>query len=164
LDCINDTQFKNLDSKLEEVIMKILNNQTIAKLLKYPESNALSQPDVENPYRELGTKIYTLRFKPPIDTETVIMSVFFPEYDGVPNNHFLKKGVLEIGICCHRNIWTIDDGKTRVNQIVGALDDLFNKQNLAFGLNKEFFRKTRYYDFSDQHAGYVIQYSGIDAQ
>ena len=162
--CKNDTQFKNVDQQLQDLIVKILDNQTIAKLLYYPTKDALSKPDISDPVDTLkDTHIYLFRFRPPIETETVIMSVFFSSFNADPTNVYLKKATIEIGICVHRNIWSVDDG-IRVNKIIGEIDDILNKQFLIQGLNKEFFKDSKYYDFSDVHSGYVLHYTGTMAQ
>lgn len=162
-DCKTESQFEILDNKLQDIIIQFLNDDRISKLMHYNTKDALTLPDLTDPYKELRSKIYTFTFKPPVEEESTIMYVLFSMHDATPNNVYLRKGTLEIGIATHRNLWDIDNG-TRIGKLMAAIDDIVNKNNFVGGLSKEFFRKTRYYNFSDFYSGYVIEYTGIDAQ
>lgn len=157
------SSFYRLDKKLQEIIIKFLNDDTISKILYYKDYDALSMPSVPDPYNLLKTKVYTQTFRPPVDEEAVFLTVFFESFDAVYANPYLKKGKLYIGLCIHRNLWDIKDG-TRAGQLMGAIDEILNRDIVTSSATPDFFRECQYRPISDLYNGYDIIYSNIDVQ
>lgn len=157
------SSFTKMDAKLQNIIVEFLNDPIISKLLYYPYDDALSRPDVPDPYSLLRTQVYTQTFKPPVDAETTFLTVFFKSFDGVSNNPYLKKGQLYVGVCTHRNIWDIDNG-TRMGQLIGAIDSILNRNRTSSSVTQDFFRKCDYRAISELYNGYDLIYDNIDAQ
>lgn len=157
------SNFTKMDEKLQKIIVEFLNDDTISKLLYYSTPNALSLPDVPDKYSLLRTKVYTQLFKPPVNEESTFLIVFFKSFDGVPNNPYLKKGQLYIGISIHRQNWDIDNG-TRAGQLIGAIDNIMNRNRTSSSVTQDFFRKCDYRVISELYNGYDLIYDNIDAQ
>jgi hypothetical protein len=154
-------QFTDLDDQLQRVIVEILNNENICKLLYYNTPDALSQPPVEDTYSLLRTRIYTQTFKPPTDSQSTYITVFFNDFDALPNNPYLKHGRLFINIMTHRDLWDINGG-LRVVKIMGELDLLLNRNRVTNSITKDFFKNAKYTPVSDLYNSYSMTYSNID--
>lgn len=155
--------FSDLEIQLQSVILELLNDQTICKLIYYNTPDALTQPNLANPFDLLYSKIYTQTFIPPVDTEGTYITIFFDNFDAVDNNPYLKRGRLYINVATHRNLWNVEGGQ-RVVKIMNEIDKILNRKRVTNSLTKDFFKKASYRPISELFNSYDIWYTNISIQ
>jgi len=154
-------QFSDLEDQLQRVIVAILGDENICKLLYYDSPDALSQPPVPDPYALLRTRIYTQTFKPPTDSQSTFITVFFDNFNAVSENPYLKHGRLFVNVMTHRSLWELDNG-LRVIKIMAEIDKILNRNRVTNSITKDFFKNANYYAVSDLYNSYNMTYTNID--
>ena len=164
-DCVNNIgTFEQLDNQVQNIILKLLENENICKLIYYNTEDALTQPPVENPTDLIKTHIYTQTYIPPTDEETTYLVVFFDMFDSMDGgNVYLRKGRLYFNVVTHRNLWNIDGGQ-RVIRLMNEIDKIINKNNVSLSLTKDFFKKANYRPINETFNSYDMLYTNIGVQ
>ena len=122
--------FKELGTNLDVILTKLLNNQTLCKLLYYKDTNPLSQDDLESP----EILLYTTIFPYPRTTELLsvassILIVGFDNFKATSGNNFVGS-ILYFRILCHENQWQINSG-LRPYLIMNEISTMFNNEKVV---------------------------------
>ena len=161
--------FSELSKQLQQILIKIIENENIAKLLEYkvsdrndPAYDPLSQPIVDNPYKFLNTQVWSQTYKPPTDTQTVYICVFFTKFRKSQKNPYFKSGRIYVNIACHRDLWTINNG-IRVYEIMHEIDSILNRGDVTGSVSKDWFEGSDYMPISDLYNSMSLEYQFYDS-
>lgn len=161
-------KFSELSEQIQKILIKIVENEKIAKLLEYktsdkndPAYDPLSQPVVENPYKFLNVQVFPQTYKPPTDTQTVYICVFFTKFRKSQKNPYFKSGRIYVNITCHRDLWTINNG-IRVYEIMHEIDSIFNRNDVIGAVSTEWFEGADYMPISDLYNSMTMEYRFFD--
>ena len=128
-----ESSFLSLEKDFNLIISKIMKNQRLLKLLKYPVKEALKGPDLtqEEILNMLGNEI---RIVPKLDIDKdkrnylLITMDSFSENEG--NSEF-RDNMINFHIICHYDTYDLGDFKLRPYKIAGEIDAMFNKKHLS---------------------------------
>jgi hypothetical protein len=131
-----------VESVVENILINLMENQTLLKCLKYTSSDALSQPDLTedekmgllNPDQDFtNVRIFFTPFDyQTTDTTRTELRVFVSEFS--PDNHILSKVRIMFQVVVSNHMWRLDAGKQRpLTMISEILKTLHGKEVGAIG-------------------------------
>lgn len=156
----NASNFAELNNNMQDILLKLISNENIAKLLYYSNSTPLESPTVSNPIALLDTKIYTQTYIPETDTQICMINVWFDDFRKGEKNTQFKCNKIRFSIVCHRDLWQTESGMRPI-MIAHEIDKLFNfKKNI--GIGKNYFIKMDYRAVNNLYNSYLIDYEMWD--
>jgi hypothetical protein len=160
--------FSNVDNMYNNIVTKIINNQIVAKCLKYSSSDAIGKTNLTQDEQYLLIKQSnkeTCRIFNIAPTYFVTneqrAEIRVYETSIVANNPHIFEIAYCFDIVCHQDIWLLDDGSRRVMKIVDNIVKDLNGLDIG-GIGKlRFFspRKPEIFRvqfYNDNFAGYKL--------
>ena len=151
---------------------KVLNNQTICRLLKYQTRNPLleidpatnkPQPDVDGV--ELINK--QILIVPKIYDDSVekmsYIVILFNDYVVNQLNNEFKTSTIRFDIACPYDEWLLDERTLRPYLIMQEIDSMFNDKHLT-GIGTLQFLGANQIILNDEFAGLTMMYSAIHGE
>ncbi len=164
----NWTNFNRLDDIYNNIAIKIVNNDKIAKLLYYPDADALDKPNLTQD-QKLGLIRQTDRDKCRIFN--IAPTYFVTEgqraeiriYEASISSIDPYKGRVRYSfdIVCHQELWVLSNGQRRVMQIIIEILTELNGEDVG-GIGKMAFFNNRHQDmlkykfYNDVMTGYQL--------
>jgi hypothetical protein len=155
---------KQSQNKLKnQVLDKILSNQSLLKFLYYSQANPLLEPDIDDVSNLLGQYIHC---KPKIlDTVEIQQSfliIHFTNYRLASNNTSFKESQIIFDVICHENlIENLSNGDNRIFTIIDYIDDLFNGSRGQF-IGRAEYDSCRELYINENYFGYRLCYNVYD--
>lgn len=160
-------QLETIDNISKNIALKLLDNQTLLKLLYYNVSDALLQPDLTDEQRyELidqsntdKTKIYYSPYSINILVDEVTqLRIILSEIQ--PENIQLANVLIDFQIITHNRLWVMEDGRQRPLVMIQEILKMLNGQDamsigtLFFGGSKRI--PTRLIKYNNDFSGYIM--------
>ena len=128
-----ESSFLSLEKDFKLIVSKIMKNQNLLKLLKYPVKEALSGPDLNQKeiLEMLGNEI---RIVPKIPIELDLKEYIIISMDNFTENKEnpeFRDCNITFDIICNFDVWDLGDFKLRPCKIAGEIDSMFNKKHLT---------------------------------
>lgn len=155
---MSQRNFATMGESLFRIINKIMDNQTICRLLKYQDANPLSEdkPQVDGADL-LHNQIIMVPRIPEDGIECSFVIVVFDQFVVNPNNPDFKISRIRFDVVCPYEEWVVNAGSLRPYLIMECLDDMFNGSKLS-GLGKLQFTHSTPLTLSPQMGGYSLYY------
>ena len=125
----------NIDSILNNIAIKLFENDNLMKLLKFDTTDALSQSILEEQKYELinqegditNTRIFFQPFNNKVITEKRSeLRIYYGSFK--PDNMFLTRMYVGFDIVVNNNIWRLDGGIQRPIKIIQYIMESLNNQ------------------------------------
>ena len=155
--------FNQLENYLEKVQEKILNEQSLLKLIKITDIDALDKNDLtsKEKLQLMKDNIYDAPINPTQDTVQTLLCIYLDNFSLNNTNDRYKNSFLTIDIFTHKNIVKINEGN-RVYKIAGIIDKLLNNSK-EFGIgNLEFYNAHWVHFYSKTFVYFQLLYKVID--
>lgn len=138
-------RFSKMGKQLQDILIKLLQDDDIIRLLVDKSDNPLSYviPDDFDRYSLLRTQLYTQVYMPPTDSEQVVVCAFYNGGGIGGNSTYYKKNKLTIAIVIHRDLWDVEDG-LRAYLLADRIDYLLNREYTTDSLSEDWYDKFRY--------------------
>jgi hypothetical protein len=147
----NISNFATLGDQLQAIIVRLLEDQELVDLI----ANEVGA----DPYSLIDTKIYPDYYRPPNETEAVIVCVFFNRFQKRNNNTKFKYGKLNINISYHRNLLKTPDGKLRHYEIMHRIDTILNSNSVSGSVSDDNFDDAVYYPVNEFFNSFTLTYT-----
>ena len=130
-------RFAVMGENLFKVLDQLVQNQRICRLLKYQNSDPLSEELEDVDGIELLNKQIIIVPKIPEneDIECSYIIVVFDKYVVNPNNADYKLSTLRFEVVCPYEEWLINEGSLRPYLLMQEIDNTFNEAKLS-GIGK----------------------------
>lgn len=153
-------RFAVMGENLFKVLDKLVNNQTICRLLKYQTTNPLSKelPDVDGIDLLNKQLIIVPKIPENDDIECSFIIVVFDKYIVNPSNDDFKLSTLRFEVVCPYEEWLVDEGNLRPYLLMQEIDGMFNQAKLS-GIGKLQFSHCVPLTLSPQMGGYTLYYT-----
>lgn len=153
-------RFAVMGENLFKVLDKLVNNQTICRLLKYQTTNPLSKelPDVDGIDLLNKQLIIVPKIPENDDIECSFIIVVFDKYIVNPSNDDFKLSTLRFEVVCPYEEWLIDEDNLRPYLLMQEIDGMFNQAKLS-GIGKLQFSHCVPLTLSPQMGGYTLYYT-----
>lgn len=153
-------RFAVMGENLFKVLDQLVQNQTICRLLKYQNSDPLSEDLEDVDGIELLNKQIIIVPKIPEneDIECSYIIVVFDKYVVNPNNADYKLSTLRFEVVCPYEEWLINEGSLRPYLLMQEIDNTFNEAKLG-GIGKLQFSHCVPLTLSPQMGGYTLYYN-----
>ncbi|MDD3063895.1 MAG: hypothetical protein PHX50_13895 [Massilibacteroides sp.] len=130
--------FENIDNIYNKIAIMLTQNQNLAKLLYYPDKDALSKPDLtqEQIFGMLdqnnieGCRIFNIAPTYYV-TEKQRAEIRIYEAEVSARNEYVGRIRYSFDIVCHQELWTLADGRRRVMQIASAIVKQLNGKDVG---------------------------------
>lgn len=152
--------FEELNKNMNDIMVKLIENQNLCKLLKYNTKDCLSQPSIEDTTSLLHNEIFPY----PFSTETLkeassLLIVTFDKFTptkgyGYKNNYVIFR------VLCNNDLWSTDDG-LRPYLILHELDTMFNDKKVI-GIGKLIFNSCNELWANKDYTGFTLTYKVTD--
>ncbi|MFB5759102.1 hypothetical protein [Paenibacillus medicaginis] len=153
-------KFEQLNDYVFNTLQALIGNQNLCKLLKYNNTDPLSQPDIEDASVLIMDKIYPMPNIPGTQAEeSSLLNIIFDNFKLSSDNKGTKDGTLVINIIVHNNLWLMN-GRLRPFSILAELDKTFNDKRIV-GIKKMQFDRGRYYFINEKFSGYQVIYQVV---
>ena len=155
----NSPSYKNIEKDLAYLVTKIMENETLLKLLSLREDQV--EPLTQKEKKEIVDACIKIVPKIEMIDEEKPWSYIVITFDNItPNesNSEYRDKVLFFDVVCHFDTWNMGDFKLRPYQIVGELDKMFDKKALADSFTMNFVGTTSL-TVDDNIAGLIHTYS-----
>lgn len=132
--------FGTAEKDLFSIVDKLLSNQELGKLLKYPTRDALSRPPLESEIA-LGMIHDNIRVIPDLPVKANqegYIIVTFDNFTPNDNNPEFRDNYISFDVFCHTDIWVLDDSQLRPLKIMGCIDGMLEGEKLHGIGNTEF--------------------------
>ena len=156
------SSFLSVEKDLNLIISKIMKNQRLLKLLYYPTSNCMTQPDLTNEQKMLMFGEH-IRIVPKIEVDpeiksylTISLNNFFPN----DTNPEFRDNSIYFDIVCDLDCWHIQDFELRPYRIAAEIDSMFNGKHLT-GIGDLEFVGAKLDVITDQLVGMALAYKAI---
>lgn len=128
-----ESSFLSLEKDFKLIVSKIMKNQNLLKLLKYPVKEALSGPDLSQKeiLEMLGNEI---RIVPKIsidENKKNYLLITMDSFSENEENPQFRDNMINFHIVCHYDTYDLGDFKLRPYKIAGEIDSMFNKKHLT---------------------------------
>lgn len=157
-----ESSFLSLEKDFKLIISKIMKNQNLLKLLKYPVKEALSGPDLTQKeiLGMLGKEISIIP-KLPIDPNLKsYIIIHFDDFEENEENPEFRDNRIDFDIICNFEVYDLGDFKLRPYKIAGELDSMFNKKHLT-GIGQLKFFKGESIAIDDNWGGVSLMYHTV---
>ena len=153
-------RFAVLGENLFKVVNRLIDNQTICRLLKYQNSNPLDEDleDVDGLSLLNKQLIIVPKIPENNDVECSYIIVVFDKYVENPSNPDYKLCTLRFEIVCPYEEWLINENSLRPYLIMQEIDSIFNQAELS-GIGKLRFSHCVPLTLSPQMGGYTLYYN-----
>lgn len=152
-------RFAVMGENLFKIANKLINNQTLCRLLKYQDPNPLDKEkheDVEG-IDLLHKQIVIIPKFPEDGVESSFVLAVFDNFTINPNNPDFKLTRIRFDVVCPYTEWVINANSLRPYLIMEEIDKMFNQQKLNGIGNLQFTHSTPLV-LSPQLAGYSMYY------
>lgn len=152
-------RFAVMGENLFKIANKLINNQTLCRLLKYQDPNPLDKEkheDVEG-IDLLHKQIVIIPKFPEDGVESSFVLAVFDNFTINPNNPDFKLTRIRFDVVCPYTEWVINANSLRPYLIMEEIDKMFNQQKLSGIGNLQFTHSTPLV-LSPQLAGYSMYY------
>ncbi|KZE65162.1 hypothetical protein G7L40_19815 [Paenibacillus polymyxa] len=151
------SRFRELGSLRTKVLEKLISSQELCKALQYDNSNYLNRETIDDPSSLLFNKIYPYNHVPELSSDASSYVTFsFKEYRPTDNLKF-KSALLHFQVLVHKDLIRTDYENLRYDDIIAAIDELFNDERIL-GIGKlEFYRMDEMF-VNTNYVGYYLQY------
>lgn len=153
---VSQRHFALMGETLFKIVYKLINNQTICKLLKYQDSDPLAKEDVDGSDL-LHKQIIIIPRIPEDGIECSFVIVVFDQYTINPNNPDFKVCRIRFDVVCPFSEWIINANSLRPYVIMQEIDNLFNQKRIN-GLGNLQFTHSTPLVLSPQMGGYSMYY------
>ena len=157
------TTFGTAQKDLFNIVQKLINNDSLKKLLYYPVKDALSQPKLTTE-QALGLMNRNIRVCPRLPVEEEIESYVLISFDGFApndNNPEFRDNLITFDIICHMDTWVMENYQLRPYMIMGEIDGMLNKSKLN-GIGEIDFVGANQLLLSKDLAGFSLMYRVIN--
>lgn len=142
-----------------KILNKLVNNQRICRLLKYPVRDPFSEKYEDVDGVELLNK-NILAVPKVFDASTEKMSYIVAVFDNFVVNQFnpdFKVSTVRFDIACPYDEWLLDESSLRPYLIMQEIDNMFNQGKLA-GIGNLQFHRADMLTLSPQIGGFSMEY------
>ena len=159
----SESSFLSLEKDFKLIISKIMKNQNLLKLLKYPVKEALNGPDLtqKEVLNMLGKEI---RIVPKITVDKEQKNCLLITMDTFSENEEnpeFRDNMINFHIICHYDTYDLGDFRLRPYKIAGEIDSMFNKKHLT-GIGQLNFMAGFNLSISDpDFGGFGLSYAAI---
>ncbi|MBX4152259.1 hypothetical protein [Paenibacillus lautus] len=152
-------RFQQLNKNIEEVLLNLIDNQSLCKLLYYPQDDPFNEKEINDTSVLLYNKIYPFPYVPGVqETAGSFLSAFFDNFKLPSDNKGTKEVSLVFNVIVHKNLWRMPGtGMLRPYSILHEVDEICNSQRIV-GIKKVPFDKGRLIHYNNDFAGYQVQY------
>ena len=157
-----ESSFLSLEKDFKLIISKIMKNQNLLKLLKYPVKEALNGPDLtqKEVLDMLGKEIRIIP-KMPIDPNLKSYIIInFDNFKENEENPEFRDNRIDFDIICNFDVYDLGDFKLRPFKIAGEIDAMFNKKHLT-GIGQLKFFRAEVLGINDEWGGISLMYETI---
>ena len=151
-------RFAVMGANLLKIVNRIINNQTVCRLLKYQDSSPLSEDKEDVNGLDLLNKQIIIVPKIPEDgIECSFVIAVFDNFTLNPNNPDFKLARIRFDVVCPFSEWIVDADNLRPYMIMQEIDNMFNQAKLS-GLGNLQFTHSTPLVLSPQLGGYSMYY------
>lgn len=159
---INKSTFLSSEKDLAIIVNKILENDTLKKLLFYQDESALDKPNLTKE-ETLSLINKNIRLVPRVDVDPEVKSYIIIGFDNFtpnPNNPKFRDNIITFDIICHLDNWSLGDLRLRPYKIMGELDGMFGESKMT-GIGTLEFVGANELILNDEIGGYTLTYMAI---
>lgn len=157
------SSFESAGLDLQKIVARLVSEQRLLKLLKYPVADALSRPDLtKEDIRDMMNK--NIRVVPKLPYQDSQESVIIITFDGFMENRSnpeYRDNIIMIDVLCPTDTWVMNDYMTRPFKIMHEIDKKLNRSKLN-GIGKVDFVSANSLILSEELAGYTLVYRVIN--
>ena len=128
-----ESSFLSLEKDTKLIISKMMKNQKLLKLLKYPVRECLNGPDLTQKeiVEMLGKQIKYTPKKGIDDTLEQYVIIAFDDFTPNQTNIEFRDNYIYFDILCREDTWDLGDFQQRPYKIAGEIDAMLNRQHLT---------------------------------
>lgn len=152
----NQRRFAVMGENLFKIVYKLIENQTICKLLKYQDADPLSKESVDGS-ELLHNQIIIVPKIPESGVECSFIIVVFDQYTINPSNPDFKVSRIRFDVVCPFSEWIVNANSLRPYLLMQEIDKEFNQAKLN-GLGNLQFTHSTPLVLSPQMGGYSMYY------
>lgn len=156
---MSQRRFAVMGDNTFKILNKLVNNQRICRLLKYPVRDPFSEKYEDVDGVELLNK-NILAVPKVFDASTEKMSYIVAVFDNFVVNQFnpdFKVSTVRFDIACPYDEWLLDESSLRPYLIMQEIDNMFNQGKLA-GIGNLQFHRADMLTLSPQIGGFSMEY------
>ena len=156
---MSQRRFAVMGDNTFKILNKLVNNQRICRLLKYPVRDPFSEKYEDVDGVELLNK-NILAVPKVFDASTEKMSYIVAVFDNFVVNQFnpdFKVSTVRFDIACPYDEWLLDENSLRPYLIMQEIDNMFNQGKLA-GIGNLQFHRADMLTLSPQIGGFSMEY------
>ncbi|TVY09968.1 hypothetical protein [Paenibacillus cremeus] len=154
----------NVDRVIENILIKLIDNQNLLKCLKYPSPDALSKPDLTqdeiNVLFDYDSDPRDIRISfTPFNLTTVEeakseLRIFIRDFE--PENIHIANVNIAFQVIVSNRIWRLDEGKQRPLVIIQELLKSLNGVDIELVGNLYFNSRIRIVNYNAYFSGYEL--------
>lgn len=150
--------FKELNTNINKVILKLTESQDLCKLLYYQSDDPIHELDLTDTYKVLFMKnIFPFPKNPSTFTEpTSFLTILFDDIQIGTKNTGFKNSILTLNVICHTDKWKIE-GALRPYSIMNKIDEILNNQRVI-GIGNVQFKQCKSISVNNEYHGYRMEY------
>lgn len=159
-------KFEELNSYVNEILLKLIQSQNLCKYIHYQtDENSPSDPLVEADLdlNQRKSLMYSRIFpfpKIPSEAEAgTYLTVIFDNIEPAGSVYY-KDSLIIFNVISHLNQWRLL-GKLRPYAVMNEIDKMFNQQKIV-GIGRTEFARSKFMFINSSFAGYTLQYRIVD--
>lgn len=155
------SSFLSVKKDYEIIINLLLDNDRIARLLKYPSADALLKPAVSQQDRLalLGTQIDTVP-KIKVDNKCLNYITVLQDNFTLSDNPQFRDNLIYFIISCHYTTWHLKNFELRPYEIAGEIDSMLNNKHIS-GIGRLEFVGADMNVMNDEFSGLTLVYRTV---
>jgi hypothetical protein len=165
--------YSEMEKSFVGMVYDLISSPNLCKLLYYDEYDPLSMPNIENPSKmiyknanEAETSEHRIFLVPkiPVITEQQ-KTIIIPRLTNIKparGDIFYKDFDVSFDVFTHISLWTIEDEKLRVLEILELINNMYARKYKPETIGTTVPQKTDYIQPSEQYCGYRISYQFVN--
>ncbi len=157
------SSFYSSAEDLQSITTRMMGNERLLKLLKYPVKDALHKENL-TPAEKATIINNNIRVIPSLETDSSEESIIIINFDSFTpnaNNPVFRDNLILIDVLCPTSTWVMDDYMLRPYRIMHEIDLMINNTKLA-GIGKVQFLGSNNLILSNEISGFSLSYRVIN--